>query len=239
MQVVDREHTVDLRHLRPDRLDREPVRHAFHQRVQALAQQAPARERDQHADGKRRDRVDARPAAERDHAARSERGDRAERIADDVQPGGARVHVMAVQAAHDPEVEGEAHGSDGSGCTAAHGSRFAEANHGFVGERDHDREHRAGIDECCDDFRASETVGMALRWRPLRHPRRQSTEAERRAVGQHVARIREERERPGPPAAERFDEREDDRDDRRRAKAVTRRGVLVIVIAVMLSHARF
>jgi hypothetical protein len=61
-----------------------------------------------------------------------------------------------------------------------------------------------------------------------------------------VAGIGEEGERSGPPAAERFYEREDDGGERSDTESVTRWSVivvvmrvLVIVVVVMLGHARF
>ena len=81
------------------------------------------------------------------------------------------------------------------------------------GHRLDDDEHdepqqRQRVDERRDHFGARVAVRRTARRRPCRDALGEQREPERRGVGQHVAGVRQERERSRPPSADRLDDRE-------------------------------
>jgi hypothetical protein len=232
-----RDDVLHSRHLAADCLHRQAERHAFHQRVQALAQEPQARGGDEKADEKRGERVDGRPARHADHRAGHKRRDRAQQVAQDMQPGSTRVHVMAMRrnpAQHD-DVERKADGGDRGRAGAVHFGGRPEPRQRLVADRRHDHQHGRGVEERREDLGPAEAVGMQARGRPARHPGRERAQPERGAVGEHVTGVGEQGERAGPPAAQRL---EDGEANSQRGRGAQRRpGAMAMVVRMsVLTH---
>ncbi len=149
---------------------------------------------------------------------------------------------MRGEPAQEEQVEREAGGGDQRDSRALYRRRLPQAHDRLVGERDDDDEHRAGVDERRHHLGAAEAVRMARRRRPARHPRGRGAEPERGAIGEHVTRVGKERERSGPPAAERLDHavgnRRSRRDGERRAGARLVVMLVLVGFGMLRMHAR-
>jgi hypothetical protein len=112
---------------------------------------------------------------------------------------------------------------------------------GFDGNPDDQREHGQRIDERGQHFRASIAVGRSLRRRARGHGGGNERDDERRRVGDHVARIRNQRERACEDAGECFEGGETPGQDQRRPQypprpARLRRRMLMRVVMRMVTR---
>jgi hypothetical protein len=129
----------------------------------------------------------------------------------------ARQHPRRDEIDHEPR-----HGDDHDQF-AGHRRGIEQPTDRFDADQCDHRQHGDCIDERRQDLGTSVAVGCAPGRRPAGDRVREERDSECRGVGQHVASVREQRQRPGEPAADGFDQREapgqDQRDDERAARS--------------------
>jgi hypothetical protein len=110
--------------------------------------------------------------------------------------------------------------------TAGNGRGIEEAAHRLDRDGGYHRKHRNRIDEGRQHFGAPVAVRCALRRRTARDGIGEQRKAERSRIGDHVPRIRQQRERPRHPAADGLDHRESKRDRQRNPQRAPRTGAI-------------
>ena len=103
--------------------------------------------------------------------------------------------ALARQHEGDDEIDGEARGGDDHHGRPGDRHGCKQPLDRLDGDPDDQRQHRERIDERGEHLGARVAVGRALRRRPRRHGGGDERDDERRRVGDHVARIRDQRER--------------------------------------------
>jgi hypothetical protein len=177
--------------------------------VHRVAQQAQAGRQHQAADQQRQQRVDRRPAGGPHHDAGDNGRHRAQHVAHHMQEGAAHVHVVLAvrQFPGHQQVHGQPDHRHHADQRAVHRLRRLETRPGFDADAEHHGQHRQRIHQRRQQFDASEAETVARRGRPRRDPRRQQRQAQRRAIGHHVAGIGQQRQRTAAPAGDGLDQR--------------------------------
>ena len=117
------------------------------------------------------------------------------------------LRLRAAAAMQDPErdrVDDQAGGGDDQHGAADHRHRLHEALHRLPGDGDRDEEQRQPVDEGGQHLEAVEAVGALPVGGARRDPHGEPGERQRRGIGQHVAGVGEQRQRPGDDAADRL-----------------------------------
>ncbi len=183
---------------------------SFHQYVCAFLRDADGAFQDEESDEHGEDRICDRITGRDDDAGRRDRRDRTQHVAHHVKRCAAHVEIVlaAMQQPEGDDVDHEARHCDHEHRRSHHGCRLHDAAHGLDGDPEHDADHHDAVREGREDFRSRIAVGARLVGRTARQPRRHEGKHQRACIGQHVARIGEQRERARDNAAHRFQHHE-------------------------------
>lgn len=207
MQVVHRTHARNARQITTDSLDRKMRRNTLEQGMDDFAQKPATRKQDERTDQERKNRVDRRPPRPYDDDPRDERRQRPQEIADDVEQRAARVQrLLAVdQQPPDEDVDEHPDQRDDRHGTAVNLLRDEKAPDGRDREEDDDPHHEDDVQQGRERFDAAQAEAVVFGRRTLRNLRGDRRHRERGAVGHHVARVAEERQRTGYQTRKHFD----------------------------------
>ena len=201
VQVVHVGHVRHGEHRLPDlaRLGRRDLE----QDPRRLAQQQEARPEDQPGDDEARNRVGAVPAGGQHDRACDRRAGEGGEVGRDVQERAAHIQALGarpVQQRGGDQVDGDPGERDRQHQAAAHLGRVDEAAHRCVDDHDADHEQRDPVHMGGENLQTSEAERPAPARRPAGQREGAEREGERRGVGEHVARVREQRQRAGDHA---------------------------------------
>ena len=128
---------------------------------------------------------------------------------------------------------------------ALHGLGHLQALHGGNGKPRHQRQQAQAIDQCGDKLRAPQTVAMQVRGWPSGNPGRRRSDQQGARIVDHVAGVRHQRQRTGPPADARLDSGECQGKahgkPEQAARAIAMGVVMIMMVMVMrrCAHAAF
>ncbi len=161
-----------------------------------------------------RNGIDRIPSREPNHGAGHERGHGAEQVAHDVQHRAPDIEglLASAQNPRGAEVHEKTEGGYEHDGGPVDRLRRGEAPAGLDTEVDDDGEHERDVEQRGEDLGALEAVGMPERRRLAAYPRGRRAEPERRRIGDHVARVSEQRQGIRPPARHGLDDGEERRE---------------------------
>jgi hypothetical protein len=137
---------------------------------------------------------------------------RAERVAQDVEEGGAHVHVPRARQERQPgQVHRQADDRHHQHQAGLDGLRVGDALPGLVADEQRDADQGHPVDQRREDLQPEEPVGALEVRRAAREPQRQRRQEQRRGVGEHVAGVGEQRQRARGPAADGLEHHHRDR----------------------------
>ena len=185
----------------------ELARGGLEQDMAGVADQHPRAAQDQQRHHHRQQRVDRRPARRQDHDRRDDGGNRAQQIADHVQQRALDIEVVAVgavQGGKGRDVDDDAEHRHHQHRPAEHGDGLAQAMDRLDHDGDGDEEQREPVGVGGEHVHAVEAVGAGPVVRALRHAEGDPGKREGGRVGQHVAGIRDQRQRAREHAGHRL-----------------------------------
>jgi hypothetical protein len=236
----------DRRQLTQDRVHVDVRWHGLEQDIGRLAHEPPSAPEDEQRDEDRHDGIDGRPPGRQDDDSRGDRAHGAQQVAQDVEVGPPHVQVvvrMPVEQARPDHVDGQTHDRHAEHEAAVHLGGGREALVGFAHDQSGDHEQAGAVHERREDLQARVPIRPPTARRPAGEPQREYRERERGDVGEHVAGVREQRERAGQHAADRFGHHEDRREREHRDEAGahragatpwTRRGLVTVPVSAVM-----
>ncbi len=142
-----------------------------------------------------------------DDRARRDDPDRAEQVCEHMAVRGLDVQTARPRPRQDKsggDVDPDSEGAEDEHPAAEHVRRVAEALERLVEDPDRECDERDPVRERCQDLRALVPVRPLRRRGTIREPDREERERERDVVGEHVHRVREQREAAREHAADDF-----------------------------------
>ena len=220
VQVVDLDHARPLTPApAPDLLGVELARRRLHEHAARIAQQAVGGPEHGRCDQQRGDPVSLVKAGCDDQGAGDRGRDESEEVGEDVLEGALDVEAAALGARDQPqrtEVYRDPDQGDDQDQAALDVGRLEQPPHTLDHDQHAEQQQRHPVHLRREDLGALEPVGEAAAGRALGQAQREQGEPDRDRVGEHVRRVREQRQRVGDDAGGHLGrhEREDQRQRR-------------------------
>ena len=124
-----------------------------------------------------------------------------EQIAEDMQQGGAGVEIAlsTTEQPRHPDVDRQPGGGGQRHGFTDDRLRVAQALDSGHRDPGHQRQQAQAVDQCRQEFGATETVAVSRRGRTAGQPSRHRRHRQRGGIVDHVARVGHQRQRAGPP----------------------------------------
>ena len=208
MEVVDVQDAGNEAHGRGDFAEIEPAGEAFKQNIERFADDVPGAPNDETGDGQGEDGIDLGPAPDVDDEGTDDDGDRAEKVAQHVDEGTADIEIVlagAIEAEHDPAVEGDTESGDPEHDEIVNRQRVQQAQGALVDHPNGEQDERKGVDERREDAGAVVAKGLlfvgGFVLQVDGEPRKQKGEG----IGGVMAGVRDQREAVGADTEDQFE----------------------------------
>ena len=241
MHVVHLQHTFHLFDMVRDVVHVEALGHGVGAHAEALVQQAPGGDEDDHGDGEADDGVDDGPAGVLDDDAGDDHADRDQRVGQHVEEGAAGVDVVLLLAAEGPGGEAVDDDADGGGPddeVAAHVAGVEEFLYALHHDGAHGDQEDDGVEQRDEHRGFAAAIGEALGGVAGSQLEGYHGQQEREDVAQVVAGIGKEAEGVADEARNGFDDDEEqverDGDDIDGGQFLYSMRVVVMVVAVVV-----
>jgi hypothetical protein len=187
------------------------TRHALEQDIGALPHQPPGSYENEQRQDDRDDRVCRRPAGGGNDRGRGERADRPQSIAQHMEVGAPDIEAAipdAVQDSKTDQVDQQAAGGHHQEEVRPDRLRVLDPLNCLDHHPARDAEKRGSVDQGREDLPTLIAVGLAMAGRTQCDPGAQEGQPECAGVGQHVARVGQQRQGSADPAPHRLDDHE-------------------------------